>query len=175
MDVRWVKAEEMREENLGMGRNEVTEVIRVSSKVEVSQNRSRGLTTTDDPGSFLVPALRGRYRRHIAHSTLVVGCLRKLQGWHMDSIIAEIARFEPDHEDLPHLALPHIIPVVRSVQRTPRSPLPTISLDGFGLVHRTSAGAPLKQNRDAENENANENEQYRLLRRSHRYSRSLTP
>ena len=37
----------------------------------------------------------------ISHTTLVVACLRKLQGWHHDSIVDEICRFEPDHEDLP--------------------------------------------------------------------------
>lgn len=28
----------------------------------------------------------------VSHTTLVVACLRKLQGWHMDSIIDEISR-----------------------------------------------------------------------------------
>ena len=38
-------------------------------------------------------------RDGISHTTLIIACLRKLQGWHMDSIVDEICRFEPDHED----------------------------------------------------------------------------
>lgn len=37
----------------------------------------------------------------ISHTSLVIACLRKLQGWNMESIMGEISRFEPDHEDLP--------------------------------------------------------------------------
>lgn len=28
----------------------------------------------------------------ISHTTLIVACLRKLQGWHMDSIMGEVER-----------------------------------------------------------------------------------
>ena len=31
----------------------------------------------------------------ISHTTLVVACLRKLQGWHHDSIVDEICRYVP--------------------------------------------------------------------------------
>ncbi|ORY34020.1 tyrosine phosphatase family-domain-containing protein [Naematelia encephala] len=82
--LRWVKAEEMGEESLGMGRNEVLDVLKVI------------LDTTNYP--LYIADLDG-----ISHTTLIVACLRKLQGWHQDSIINEICRFEPDHEDLPIL------------------------------------------------------------------------
>lgn len=43
----------------------------------------------------------------ISHTSLVIACLRKLQGWHLDSIINEISRFEPDYEDLPLVSFIH--------------------------------------------------------------------
>ncbi|KAK8864395.1 hypothetical protein IAR55_001643 [Kwoniella newhampshirensis] len=82
VDVKWFKAEEMEEEKLGMGRNEVGEVLKIV------------LNPTNYP--VYIADVDG-----ISHTTLLVACLRKLQGWHMDSIIDEICRFEPDHEDLP--------------------------------------------------------------------------
>ncbi|WVQ99408.1 hypothetical protein IAU59_006541 [Kwoniella sp. CBS 9459] len=80
--LKWVRAESMGEERLGMGKNEVGEVLK----------------TILDPSSYplYIADIDG-----ISHTTLVVACLRKLQGWHMDSIINEICRFEPDHDDLP--------------------------------------------------------------------------
>ncbi|WWD17309.1 hypothetical protein CI109_101749 [Kwoniella shandongensis] len=82
VDVRWIKAEEMGEEKLGMGKNEVGEVLKI-----ILNPSSYPLYIADVDG--------------ISHTTLVVACLRKLQGWHIDCIIDEICRFEPDHEDLP--------------------------------------------------------------------------
>ncbi|OCF42890.1 hypothetical protein I317_03241 [Kwoniella heveanensis CBS 569] len=107
--LKWVKAEGMGEEKLGMGKNEVNEVLK----------------TILDPSAYplYIADIDG-----ISHTTLVVACLRKLQGWHIDSIINEICRciemqdqiltgvlallrcdsailqwdsFEPDHDDLP--------------------------------------------------------------------------
>lgn len=64
----------------------------------------------------------------ISHTTLLVSCLRKLQGWTPESILDEIARFEPDHEDLP------LVPFITSYLATgpstdslvlPSPPLPS--------------------------------------------------
>ncbi|OXG30338.1 hypothetical protein C361_00171 [Cryptococcus neoformans Tu259-1] len=80
--IEWVAADEMNEEKLGMGRAEVVHALKM----------------------ILDPALYPLYIADVdgvSHTTLVVACLRKLQGWHMDSIIDEISRFEPNYQDLP--------------------------------------------------------------------------
>ncbi|WVF71479.1 hypothetical protein IAT40_006285 [Kwoniella sp. CBS 6097] len=87
--LKWVKAESMGEEKLGMGKNEVGDVLKT-----ILDSSSYPLYIADIDG--------------ISHTTLIVACLRKLQGWHMDSIINEICRFEPDHEDLP------LVPFIQS-------------------------------------------------------------
>lgn len=73
MELRWVKAEEMIEEKLGMGRGEVGEVLRI-----MMDRASYPLYICDVDGK--------------SHTTLVVACLRKMQGWHIDSIIGEMCR-----------------------------------------------------------------------------------
>lgn len=69
----WVKADEMTEEKVGIGKNEMGEVIK----------------TILDPSVYplYIADINGT-----SHTTLVVACLRKLQGWHIDSIIGEICR-----------------------------------------------------------------------------------
>lgn len=56
------------------------------------------MQTVLDPSSYplYIADLDG-----ISHTSLVIGCLRKLQGWHADAIVDEISRFEPEYEDLP--------------------------------------------------------------------------
>ncbi|AAW40689.2 conserved expressed protein [Cryptococcus deneoformans JEC21] len=75
----------MDEEKLGMGRTEV----------------ALALKTILDPALYplCIADVDG-----VSHTTLVVACLRKLQGWHMDSIVDEISRFAPNYEDLPLVA-----------------------------------------------------------------------
>ena len=51
----------------------------------------------------------------ISHTTIAIACLRKLQGWHIDSILDEISRFEPDHEELP------ILPFINSYHASTES------------------------------------------------------
>ncbi|WVR07043.1 hypothetical protein IAU60_004082 [Kwoniella sp. DSM 27419] len=82
IDLRWIKAEAMGEEKLGMGKGEVGEVLKI-----ILDPKAYPVYIADTDG--------------ISHTTLVVACLRKLQGWHMDCIVNEICRFEPDHDDLP--------------------------------------------------------------------------
>ncbi|WRT66363.1 uncharacterized protein IL334_003318 [Kwoniella shivajii] len=82
IQVKWVKADEMSEEKLGMGKNEVSEVLKI-----ILDPKSYPLYIADIDG--------------ISHTTLIVSCLRKLQGWNMDCIVNEICRFEPEYEDLP--------------------------------------------------------------------------
>jgi hypothetical protein len=62
----------------------------------------------------------------ISHTTLVIACLRKLQGWHLDSIINEITRFEPEYEDLPLLAFinAYLIPSSETPFTLPPPPYP---------------------------------------------------
>lgn len=73
VDLRWVKAERMSEEKLGMGKSEVGEVMRT-----ILDRSAYPLYIADIDG--------------ISHTTLVVACLRKMQGWHIDSIIGEMCR-----------------------------------------------------------------------------------
>ncbi|WWC89330.1 uncharacterized protein L201_004251 [Kwoniella dendrophila CBS 6074] len=82
IEIKWIKAEGMSEEKLGMGKNEISEVLKI-----LLDPKSYPLYIADKDG--------------ISHTTLIVACLRKLQGWNMDCIINEICRFEPEYEDLP--------------------------------------------------------------------------
>ncbi|OCF60606.1 hypothetical protein L486_00241 [Kwoniella mangroviensis CBS 10435] len=84
IQIKWIKAEEMGEEKLGMGKNEVLEVLKIILDI-----KSYPLYIADIDG--------------ISHTTLIVACLRKLQGWNMECIINEICRFEPEYLDLPLL------------------------------------------------------------------------
>ncbi|WVQ67677.1 uncharacterized protein L199_005881 [Kwoniella botswanensis] len=84
IQMKWIKAEEMGEEKLGMGKNEVLEVLKIILDI-----KSYPLYIADIDG--------------ISHTTLIVACLRKLQGWNMECIINEICRFEPEYLDLPLL------------------------------------------------------------------------
>ncbi|OWZ62522.1 hypothetical protein AYX15_05368 [Cryptococcus neoformans] len=87
----------MNEEKLGMGRADVVHALKVCSV-------SRPAAAADSRQIILDPALYPLYIADVdgvSHTTLVVACLRKLQGWHMDSIIDEISRFEPNYQDLP--------------------------------------------------------------------------
>ena len=77
VDLRWVKAERMSEEKLGMGKSEVGEVMRT-----ILDRSAYPLYIADIDG--------------ISHTTLVVACLRKMQGWHIDSIIGEMCRCVDD-------------------------------------------------------------------------------
>lgn len=55
----------------------------------------RPAAAADSRQMILDPALYPLYIADVdgvSHTTLVVACLRKLQGWHMDSIIDEISR-----------------------------------------------------------------------------------
>jgi len=63
----------------------------------------------------------------ISHTTLIIACLRKLQGWHLDSIINEITRFEPEYEDLPLLAFinAYLIPSSDTPFILPSPPYPS--------------------------------------------------
>ncbi|WVO16284.1 hypothetical protein L204_103959 [Cryptococcus depauperatus] len=82
VSVVWIEAEEMGDEKLGIGKADVGQVLKL----------------------VLNPTLYPLYIADVdgkSHTTLVIACLRKLQGWHMESVINEICRFEPDHEDLP--------------------------------------------------------------------------
>ncbi|BEJ16803.1 hypothetical protein CspHIS471_0602040 [Cutaneotrichosporon sp. HIS471] len=82
IDLRWVKAEKMEEETLGMEPEHVTDVLKI-----LLNPVAYPIYLADVDG--------------ISHTTLVVACLRKLQGWHSECIVNEIYRFEPDHDDLP--------------------------------------------------------------------------
>ncbi|ORX36687.1 tyrosine phosphatase family-domain-containing protein [Kockovaella imperatae] len=80
VETKWIKADVMGEEKLGIGKTEVGEVLKL-----ILDRSMYPLYIADVDG--------------ISHTTLIVACLRKLQGWHMDSIIDEMCRYEPDHED----------------------------------------------------------------------------
>ncbi|WVQ72582.1 hypothetical protein IAR50_002140 [Cryptococcus sp. DSM 104548] len=82
--IHWEAAEHMSEEKLGMGRPQVDQVLKMI------------LDTTMYP--LYIADVDGK-----SHTTLVVACLRKLQGWHPDTILDEICRYEEDQEDLPLL------------------------------------------------------------------------
>jgi hypothetical protein len=73
VELRWVKADAMTEEKLGMGKNEMGEVIKT-----ILDRTAYPLYIADIDG--------------ISHTTLVMACLRKMQGWHIDSIIGEMCR-----------------------------------------------------------------------------------
>jgi protein tyrosine/serine phosphatase len=73
VDLRWVKSDAMTEEKLGMGRSEVGEVLKI-----ILDPSAYPLYIADIDGA--------------SHTTLIIACLRKLQGWHIDSIIGEICR-----------------------------------------------------------------------------------
>ncbi|KAK4683888.1 hypothetical protein P7C73_g6324, partial [Tremellales sp. Uapishka_1] len=105
--VRWIKAESMGEENLGMGRTEVGEVLKI-----ILDPSSYPLYIADKDG--------------ISHTTLVVACLRKLQGWNTESILNEICRYEPDHDDFPFLSfLTGYLATADSTLALPPPPYPT--------------------------------------------------
>lgn len=63
----------------------------------------------------------------MSHTTLIVACLRKLQGWHLDSIINEITRFEPEYKDLHLLAFinAYLIPSSETPFVLPSPPYPS--------------------------------------------------
>ncbi|WVW83909.1 hypothetical protein I302_105931 [Kwoniella bestiolae CBS 10118] len=123
VQVKWIKAEEMGEEKLGMGKNEVLEVLKI-----ILDTKSYPLYIADIDG--------------ISHTTLITACLRKLQGWHMDSIINEICRFEPEYQDLP------LLPFIQSFlsQTSPESfvlpqpPYPSFLWPSPGAVGQGGAG-----------------------------------
>jgi len=73
VELKWVKADAMTEEKLGMGKTEVGEVIKT-----ILDRTAYPLYIADIDG--------------ISHTTLVMACLRKMQGWHIDSIIGEMCR-----------------------------------------------------------------------------------
>lgn len=73
IDLKWVKAEKMTEEKLGMGKVEVGEVLRIIL----------------DPTCYPVYLAD---KDGVSHTTLVVACLRKMMGWHLDSVIGEMCR-----------------------------------------------------------------------------------
>jgi len=103
VELKWVKAEAMGEEKLGMGKTEVGEVLKI-----ILNPASYPLYIADLDG--------------ISHTTLIVACLRKLQGWHQDSIVNEICRFEPEYEDLP--LVPFIISYLTNSSSDPSLALP---------------------------------------------------
>ncbi|CAD6572417.1 MAG: hypothetical protein TREMPRED_000543 [Tremellales sp. Tagirdzhanova-0007] len=107
VQVKWIRVESMGEEGLGMGRSEVGEVLKM----------------------ILNPSMYPLYLADldgVSHTTLVVACLRKLQGWHLDSIVNEICRFEPDHEDLPLVSfITSYLASTDSSLTLPPSPYPT--------------------------------------------------
>lgn len=76
----WVKGDEMTEEKLGIGRTEIGEIIKI-----ILDPTSYPVYIADSNGT--------------SHTTLIIACLRKMQGWHIDSIIGEMCRFEPEYED----------------------------------------------------------------------------
>ena len=71
--LRWIKAHKMGEEKLGMGQTEVGDVLKIMLDSSVYP-----LYIADRDGK--------------SHTTLVIACLRKLQEWHIDSIIGEMCR-----------------------------------------------------------------------------------
>jgi len=73
IELKWIKAETMKEEKLGMGKTEVGEVLKV-----ILDRTAYPLYVADIDG--------------VSHTTLVMACLRKMQGWHIDSIIGEMCR-----------------------------------------------------------------------------------
>lgn len=73
IELKWIKAETMKEEKLGMGKTEVGEVLKV-----ILDRTAYPLYVADING--------------VSHTTLVMACLRKMQGWHVDSIIGEMCR-----------------------------------------------------------------------------------
>ncbi|KAL7421575.1 hypothetical protein Q5752_003344 [Cryptotrichosporon argae] len=70
------------EEELGMGRTEVCDVLKM-----ILDRSAYPIYLADVDGE--------------SHSTLVIACLRKLQGWHMDSILGDIERYLPDYQNSP--------------------------------------------------------------------------
>ncbi|EIW70663.1 hypothetical protein TREMEDRAFT_61171 [Tremella mesenterica DSM 1558] len=78
----WIKAEQAGEERLGIGKKEVEDVLKV-----VLDTKMYPLYLADVDG--------------VSHTTPVVGCLRKLQGWAMEGILSEMERYEPSLSDLP--------------------------------------------------------------------------
>lgn len=91
VDLRWIKADKIGEEALGIGKSEVNEVLKVSSPPPSSVGLAIAhvfqvmLDVTCYP--LYIADVDG-----ISHTSLLVACLRKLQGWHMDSIVNEICR-----------------------------------------------------------------------------------
>jgi hypothetical protein len=120
IDLRWVKAEGMGEEKLGMGKTEIGDVLKVSAD---SRGRKLTIQTVLDPSCYplYIADLDG-----VSHTTLIVACLRKLQGWHLDSIINEITRFEPEYEDLPLIAFinAYLVPSSDTPFTLPSPPYP---------------------------------------------------
>ncbi|ODO08827.1 hypothetical protein L198_00560 [Cryptococcus wingfieldii CBS 7118] len=101
----WEAAEQMSEEKLGMGRPQVDQWI---------------LDTTTYP--LYIADVDGK-----SHTTLVVACLRKLQGWHQDTILDEICRYQEDQEDLPLLPFvtAYLAPTSQETLTLPPPPYPS--------------------------------------------------
>ena len=138
VDLKWVKAEHMSEEKLGMGKSEVGEVMRT-----ILDRSAYPLYIGDVDG--------------ISHTTLVVACLRKMQGWHIDSIIGEICRCvgcshleqqsqPPTRAELTTASNPNTKTTPSSPSSRPTSPVRTHPLSspslpfqhGFGPLRRRS-------------------------------------
>lgn len=125
VEMRWFKVEAMGEESLGMGKTEVGEVLKVSSKA------TSILMYLIEPSHQIIlnPSAYPLYIADIdgiSHTTLIIACLRKLQGWHHDSIVNEICRFEPGHEDLPLIPfLTSYLAASESTLQLPPPPYPS--------------------------------------------------
>lgn len=91
VEVKWVKADIMTEESLGMGRAEVSELLKVRlgrlERLEIALTWYKYILDTSLYPLYIADV------DGISHTTLIVACLRKLQGWHMDSIMGEVERY----------------------------------------------------------------------------------